>query len=554
VTTTSNRPVRSTLRSFAREVGGRALTRLLHLPDTTTDYTVRRVAVPMRDGVELVADHYAPTGDPAGTLLVRGPYGRMFPISLVFGALYATRGYHVVLQSVRGTFGSGGVFDPMVHEADDGADTVKWLRRQPWFTGRFATIGVSYLGYTQWALLQDPPPELAAAVITAGPHDFAASSWGTGAFTVNDFLGWSYLVARQEEPGMVAATLRQLRAHHLVARTAARVPLGASSRALLGDGAPWYESWLDHPDLADPFWDGLRFYGALERTRVPVLLAGGWQDLFVRQTLQQYRQLRDRDVDVALTVGPWTHTQLLTKGLSTITRETLAWLDSHLGAAGGEPRRSRVRVFITGHGWRELPDWPPAGTEQARYLHPGEGLAATPPSPAAAPASFRFDPADPTPSIGGPLLSPDSGYRDDRRLARRDDVLAFTGEPLTEELCVQGSPVVELAHSSDNPHVDVFARVSEVDARGRSVNVSDGYRRLTEAGPDRQTVRLELDPVAHRFRPGSRIRLLVAGGWHPRYARNLGTGEPVLTGRQMRPATHTVHFGGSRLLLPVTPG
>lgn len=146
----------------------------------------------MRDGVQLVADHYAPaTSQPVGTLLVRGPYGRRFPFSLVFARIYAARGYHVVLQSVRGTFGSGGVFEPMVNEAADGADTVAWLREQPWFTGRFGTIGLPYLGFTQWALLHDPPPELAAAVITVGPHDFRASVWGTGSFTVNDFLGWS---------------------------------------------------------------------------------------------------------------------------------------------------------------------------------------------------------------------------------------------------------------------------------------------------------------------------------------------------------------------------
>lgn len=142
----------------------------------------------MRDGVQLVADHYAPaTSQPVGTLLVRGPYGRRFPFSLVFARIYAARGYHVVLQSVRGTFGSGGVFEPMVNEAADGADTVAWLREQPWFTGRFGTIGLPYLGFTQWALLHDPPPELAAAVITVGPHDFRASVWGTGSFTVNDF-------------------------------------------------------------------------------------------------------------------------------------------------------------------------------------------------------------------------------------------------------------------------------------------------------------------------------------------------------------------------------
>jgi putative CocE/NonD family hydrolase len=554
VTIASARPARSALRTATRHSAGRAVGRLLRLHAETTGYTVKRVGVPMRDGVELVADHYAPTGaDPAGTLLVRGPYGRGFPFSLIFAMLYAARGYHVVLQSVRGTFGSGGVFEPMVSEADDGIDTAAWLRQQPWFTGRFGTIGVSYLGFTQWAILTDPPPELATAVIIAGPHDFGASAWGTGAFAVSDFLGWSDLVAHQEDAGRIRAAIRQLRAQRRVVRAAGQVPLGASSRALLGDGAPWYDGWLAHPDLDDPFWDQMRFNEALDRVQTPVLLVGGWQDLFLTQTLQQYRHLRDRGVDVALTVGPWPHTQLLTKGLGDITRQTLAWLDTHLGGAS-RPPRAPVRVFVGGGpGWRDLPDWPPATTEHALYLQPGGGLADAPP-PATAqikPATFRFDPADPTPTIGGRLLSPDSGYRDDSRLARRADVLAFTGDPLAADLEVHGNPVVELAHTSDNPNADVFVRVSQVDARGRSVNVSDGYRRLSEATPDGEMVRLELDAVAHRFRAGSRIRVLVAGGWHPRYARNLGTGEPVQTGRQMKPAIHAVHFGTSALLLPV---
>jgi putative CocE/NonD family hydrolase len=505
----------------------------------------------MRDGVELAADHYAPhtsASTTVGTLLLRGPYGRGFPLSLVFGALYAARGYHVVLQSVRGTFGSAGTFEPMAQEADDGADTVDWLRRQPWFTGRFATIGLSYLGFTQWALLSDPPPELAAAVITAGPHDFGASSWGTGAFTINDFLGWSLLVAQQEEPGRIRSGIRQLTAWRKVALAAGVTPLGAAGRALLGQGAPWFESWLEHPDPSDPFWKPLRCGAALQRVEVPVLLIGGWQDIFVRQTLEQYRRLRDRGVDVALTVGPWTHTQLLTHGLGVTTRESLQWLENHLGEARIEPRSSPVRIFVTGQGWRSLNEWPPVTSEHALYLQPGGRLTDTPPRDA--PATFRYDPADPTPTVGGRLLSPNAGYRDDTRLAGRDDVLTFTGDALTAELCVQGIPVVELRHSSDNPHVDVFVRLSEVDARGRSRNVSDGYLRLPGNKLDRHTVTVELDAIAHRFAAGSRIRVMVAGGSHPRYARNLGTGEPVTTGRQMKPAVHTVHLGMSRLLLP----
>jgi uncharacterized protein len=525
---------------------------MLRLSGPTSRYTVSRVSIPMRDGVELIADHYIPAAEPVGTLLLRGPYGRGFPFGLMYGALYAARGYHVLMQSVRGTFGSGGTFTPMVHEVADGADTVAWLRQQPWFTGRFATIGVSYLGFTQWALLQDPPPELAAAVITAGPHDFSESAWGTGSFTVNDFLGWSYLVAHQEDPGRIRAGIRQMRSQKTVIRAAGELPLGAAGRELLGAAAPWWEAWLDHPEDNAPFWDTLRFGAGLGRVQVPVLLIGGWQDLFLQQTLQQYRSLRDRGVDVALTIGPWTHTQLLVQGLRTITQESQNWLDTHLGRRPAGARPSQVHVFVANEGWRDLADWPPATTEHPLYLQPGGGLTDTPPSPATASVvtrvRFRYDPADPTPTIGGRLLSPDGGYLDDTTLAARSDVLSFTTDVLDDDLSVQGIPVAELAHSSDNPHVDVFVRISEVDAKGRSRNVSDGYRRLSEAS---DSVRLELDPIAHRFRAGSRIRVLVAGGSHPRYTRNLGTGEATATGSRLKASNHELRFGPSRVVLPV---
>ena len=167
-TLTSIHPLEPRLRNLAT-VGSNAVGGMLGLPRATTRYTVRRVRVPMRDGIDLVADHYAPTtSSPAGTLLVRGPYGRGFPFSLLYGALYAARGYRVLLQSVRGTFGSGGIFQPMVHEAADGADTVAWLVRQPWCDGRVATMGLSYAAHTQMGIGCLAPPGLAAQFLEIG--------------------------------------------------------------------------------------------------------------------------------------------------------------------------------------------------------------------------------------------------------------------------------------------------------------------------------------------------------------------------------------------------
>lgn len=533
----------------------RALSRLLRLPPAVMDYTVARaIPVRVRDGVELLADHYAPaTSAPAGTLLVRGPYGRRAPGSILYARLYAERGYHVVLQSARGTFGSGGVFDPAKNEVADGADTVAWLRRQPWFTGRFGTVGPSYLGYTQWALLVDPPPELAAAVITVGPHDFGAAVWGTGAFALSDFLGWSDLVTRQDGPRrktLISAAMAPRRLRSAMAG----LPLGAAGRTLLGEGAPWYESWLEHPDVTAEYWQPSRLHTALDRVQVPVLLIGGWQDIFLRQTLHQYRHLRNRGVHVGLTVGPWTHMQTAILGAGICARESHEWLAEHLAGTGMHRRSNPVRVFATGGpGWRDLPDWPPASADNVLYLQPG-ALGEKPPPSGASPSRFTYDPADPTPTVGGRMLSIAGGYRNDTRLADRADVLSFTGPTLTADLDVIGTPYVELAHSTDNPYADVLVRLSEVDRKGRSRNVSDGYVRL---GPEPAApLRVQLDAIAHRFRRGSRIRLLVAGGSHPRFARNLGTGDPPLTNSRLARATHTVAHGGggiSRLVLPVEP-
>jgi putative CocE/NonD family hydrolase len=543
----------SLTRSRIRQYTGRALSTLLHLPPHTTDYTVHRgLRAPMRDGVELIADHYEPaTSNPAGTLLVRGPYGRGWPFSALFAVVYASRGYHVIVQSVRGTFGSGGEFTPMFNEIPDGVDTAAWLRDQPWFTGSFATIGLSYLGFTQWALLTDPPPEMKAAVITVGPHDLSAPRWGDGSFGLNDFLGWSDLVAHQEDGSLPRAGIRQLRAGRALARATNALPVGEAGRALLGTGAPWYESWLEHPEPSDPHWAPLQLHKALARVEIPVLLLTGWQDLFLEQTLAQYLHLHKRGVDVAVTVGPWNHTQMMIKGAPTVARESLDWLGAHL--SGGRTKRSPVRVYIKAKGWIDLPDWPPAMPERVLYLQPAGRLWNVEPGADARASTFTYNPADPTPTIGGRLLAPEGGYRKDAKLAERPDVLSFTGEPLPSDLYVVGTPVIELSHSCDNPYNDLFVRISEVDAKGTSRNVSDGYRRGTTTSG---TVRIELDAIAHRFGAGSRIRVLVAGGSHPRFARNLGTSEPMISGRHMMVATHTIHLGDggtSRLVLPAGP-
>nr|WP_246323907.1 CocE/NonD family hydrolase [Petropleomorpha daqingensis] len=515
----------------------------------------------MRDGAVLRADVYLPAADgPHPTILLRSPYGRGGQFAGLLALPYAARGYAVVMQSVRGTFGSGGEFEPVVNEAQDGQDTVVWLREQDWFDGRLATLGPSYLAYTQWALALDPPPELKAMVLHIGPHDLAQAGLLDGVPQLLNLSIWTDLIAHQELVGSVRGMVRLMTAERRLAPHLRTLPLEGLAERFGGDPAPWFDEWIEHFHPSDPYWDRYRATPAVQSSTVPALLIGGWQDWFLEQTLYQYAVLRDHGVDVAMTVGPWAH---LTLDAAVTTREGLAFLAHHLPVEDAGPARtSRVHVYVTGaQTWRDLPDWPPATTDRTWYLAPAGGLTDEAPTSPGAGTFFTYDPMDPTPSVGGRVLARGAGRRDNGKLEARPDVRTFTTAPLDEPVELLGGAQVRLFLGSDNPYADVFVRLCDVDAKGRSVNVTDRLVRLDPSDGEspaagERTVDLTLPDTAHRFLAGHRVRLQISGGAHPRYARNLGTGEPVGAATRGVPVTHRIGHdvtAPSSLTLPVAP-
>ena len=545
--------MKSRLGSLRRRALRPVVYRIFRMPPGHHRYTVTQARVPMRDGVELLTDVYTPEDMSLGTVLIRTPYGRTGLIASLTAGYYATHGYHVVNQSCRGTFGSGGDFEPFSHEIADGADAVAWLRRQPWFGGRFALCGASYVGHAAWALMMEPPPELVAAVIAVSAHDGHWVAHGAGAFSLEDILGlmdgFGHL-----EGGVVRGILRGVTAGRRLKSGFEELPLvRAQDTVLAGSSMPYLE-WLTAPDPEDPLWGPMRLGQALERVNVPVLLHEGWQDRFPDQMIWQYERLRRRGVDVGLTIGPWTHVGVGTKGAGVVMTETLDWLAEHLAGTGRRQRPSPVRIYVTGaQEWRFLPKWPPATNERVLYLQPKGGLNDAQPTSAEVPTTFTYDPTDPTPAVGGRIINPAvGGYRDNRKLEKRADVLTFTSPPLVEPLEVIGNPIFEVVHQTDNPYADLFVRVCEVRRNGRSINLSDGFQRL-EPETSNGTISVRLDAMAHRFNPGVRIRLQVSGGAHPRYARNLGTNQDPATSSNVAPSRRKIFHGAggfSRLSLP----
>jgi putative CocE/NonD family hydrolase len=379
--------------------------------------------------------------------------------------------------------------------------------------------------------------------------------FSTGAFALATWYGWSEAIASQEKFGRLRGLAHVMTSDKRTAPVLAAVPHGAAAAASFEDGASWYAEWIEHPDPEDAYWDAADFEHALSVTHVPTLLVGGWQDLFLEQTIGQYHALKPTGTEVALTVGPWTHVQTATKAAGEIGAEAEQWLRQHLRADATSRRPDPVRVFVTGADtWKGYAQWPPDGTERILYTGDRGTLGEV---PGTATTTFVYDAANPTPSVGGRLLSPRlGGSVDNSSLEGRPDVVTFTSPTLDSNLDVIGEPVLEVAISLDNPHADLFARLCDVDERGRSKNFSDAYVRLDPDVPAGQVqhVTLRLDPCAHRLVAGHRLRLVLAGGSHPRFARNLGTGEPFATGRQLATSTHTIHHSDTRLVLPVGDG
>jgi uncharacterized protein len=538
------------------------LARQLRLPRAQTlDVACERdLRVQMDDGAVLLADRWfarAMSDRAQPTVLVRSPYGRRQILGVLLGRLLAERGLQVVIQSVRGTFGSQGTFSPFDERAD-GLATLRWIRRQPWHAGRIGMIGPSYLGLVQWAVAPEAGDDLAALAIQASASQFHGQTYPGGSLSLETVASWLVLVAAQERRLAPLAMARGLR----------RLPVLLSELSLAdlderatGAEVAWFREGLASTEREDAYWATRDYAAGVEKVTAPVQLIGGWQDIFLPWLLEDFRALQAARRTVQLIIGPWTHTApgLMAAGL----RDGLGWLRAGLLDDHRLVRPAAVVVFVTGErtggGWRELPSWPPPDTGERRLWLGEDGrLHAHEPRTNSTPDRYRYDPADPTPSLGGPVLLGRDPVVDNRPLEARPDVLTYTTEPLASTREAIGPVRVELWVRASSPHFDLFARVCDVDSAGASWNVCDALIRIAPGRfePDADGARrvaFDLWPTAHRFATAHRIRLQVSSGAHPRYVRNPGTGQEPTTATATPPVdVELLHDAGhpSALILP----
>ncbi len=504
------------------------------------------IPVTMRDGVVLLADrHYARDQASGPVVVMRSPYtrGALFG---VMASLFAERGLQVVIQSVRGTGGSSGTLDPMRQEQADGADTVDWVRAQPWFSGQLFTFGISYLGNAQWAMANGVAEQIEGQGMAMTLSNFRDELLSFGGLTQAGTLSWTHLM--QPNVNFVPGQSVQRPKADAMDKFHAHLPLGTVDQVAFGKAISWWQDWIHHDDPNDPWWRDFVHSAAVPKLTAATTMVAGWQDIFLPFEMKDFAARQAAGRATWLTIGPWSHTSLA--GMFEGLKQAITLFTALRTGKQPYVDRDRVRLYLQGANvWREFPSWPPPGSQPMRlHLRSGGLLDVSAPTNDEGSSNYTYDPADPTPAVHGPKVFGMAKHRYMTKLEQRSDVVVFTGAPLDRDVDVIGPVTVELSVRSDREHTDFYACLCDVENKGRSLQVVDGYIRLRPGQPaadasGARRITINCWPTAYRFKRGRQMRLIVGSGAHPRYARNLGTGEALATATQMVSAHQQILHG-----------
>lgn len=566
----------------------------------------------MRDGTTLYADVYRPDrAEAVPVLLMRHPYSKSrVPLLREVDVWRVVRsGYMVVMQDVRGRYTSEGRFAPSRQELTDGVDAVAWAARLPGSNGVVGLWGSSYAAETQWSALLGGSTEVRSIVPMNSPTHSHFTGYLTrgGPREFGNRIGWWHRAISFEE-------MRRAEPDTDLAELLARFE---ENQRLVDEGDVYgFRPFMEMAGRMGPVYaDGMQIFveppdapwrrevvtaGSYDRIDVPAFITGGWFDCFLGSTLEQYRGMaeaaRGRGGALPhLLVGPWAHNSSdyrlgdLRFGLGAratlpvqdkpLTDQIIRWFDATLkgdqGALEGVPP-VRLYLMMT-NTWLGFEQYPPAGTEAHDWYLADRGRLVREIPAAAGSVQYDYDPEDPAPTMGGPILMAaeyPAGPLAQNALYDRDDVVSFESGPLSERVHVIGKVSASLHVSTDAADSDFVVSLCDVHPDGRSILIANGVVRLsardsfTERGeyvPGREhgsvageeiEVRIDLLDTAYTFGAGHRIRVDVTSSSFPRWDPNLNTGHTIFDSAESVIARQTVRFGGatpSRITLSVAP-
>ena len=526
------------------------------------------IVITMPDGVRLTASLYRPRSadGPLPTVLVRLPYHRLrYSEGSDSGLFFARRGYAVVVQDLRGTGDSGGELLPWRDAAEDGVATLDWIAIQPWSTGKVGTYGCSALGETQLVLARTNHPAHAAMIPSGagGAVGSAAGRYGYfglyegGVFQLASGFGW-FVDHGSKQPGAPAAAAFE---HADVLR---RLPVSG----LVTSVRPAPNGYTDFlaTGLGDSQWRTWGYLSDSDQSSVPSLVINTWGDQTVGDTLALAEAWRVRPGASMqkVVIGPGNHCYRDEAGNvidrfgdlpvrnAVWPREqwSLRWFDHWLRGRPDtfEDIKAYNYFMLVEDQWYTADQWPPSDAHIERWFlgsgghantRAGDGTLARTAGASASSDSFRYDPANPVPSRGGPLCctgnpSDRPGPAEQADVEARDDVLVYTSGPLAADLRIAGPLRAHLTVSSDALDTDLVLRLVHVWPDGRATSVQEGalrlrYRdgflqpRLMEPG-QRYKATVDIRSIAYMLPQGHRLRLQLTSSSFPRLERNLNTG------------------------------
>ncbi|MGB6476998.1 MAG: CocE/NonD family hydrolase [Candidatus Sulfotelmatobacter sp.] len=558
-------------------------------------------AMKTRDGETLYADIYRPKSpDKFPVILMRTPYDKSvdWAVSSVFQMV--PRGYVVIIQDVRGRYTSGGEWYPFKHEQADGYDAVEWAAALPFSDGKVGMMGASYVGATQMLAAIAQPPHLVAIapnVTASNYHD--GWTYQGGAFEQWFDQNWTSQLAQntlqrliEQNTNALVGTAALPLANYPVFNFG-QLPADAQLTAAV---APYYLDWLAHPDY-DDYWKQWSIEEKFSTIAVPMLQVGGWYDIFSAGTLRNYMGAKAHgSTDAARTQQ---HLLMAIGGHAGFGRRIgdvdfgphamengytnviLDWYDFLLKGIKNEFATDKpVKLFVMGaNEYRQEDDWPPPQAQRTKYfLHSagkanslrGDGALSTN-VPKSEPAdAYVYNPANPVPTVGGPLCCDaehmEPGPRDQRSVENRDDVLVYSTGPLARDLEATGPITADLFVKSSAVDTDFTAKLVDVAPDGFAQDLTEGILRMRYwASPEHAVlmnpgqiyeISLDLWATSNVFLRGHSLRLEISSSNFPRFDRNRNTGEEIRFARNSVSASNTVLHDAehpSALVLPVMP-
>lgn len=481
--------------------------------------------VPMRDGVRLATDVYLPKKEgKVPTILVRTPYGKRENKMNYYR--FVQRGYAVVLQDVRGREDSEGEWLPNYHEVEDGDDTLNWIAKQSWSDGSVGMTGGSYLGYVQWAAAASGNPHLKAMLSSVCAGSAFVDLPRRGGCFSSGMLAWAFMISGQRSnPALMD---RDDWEEVLDIR-----PLEDLAPKALGYDVPFLNTWFSHMDY-DEMWKMSNWSERTTETKVPALIMSGWFDdngMGTTEALDLYRDFKEKKV----ILGPWKHSgnaqydihgfELGNNALRyDMDLVCFSWIDHYLkGVDNGIEKTPVVEYYTMGSNeWRTAENWPVPNTKElVLYLDhaEGEGRLSFYAPEKEEKDSYVYDPKNPSTHIIDMSENELEVPEDYTEEEKREDVLCYSTETLTEDLTITGDAKAVIYISSDCEDTDLVVRVTDVDENGRSMKLSDGvisvkYRNQFEKPEYMEPgnvyeVGIRTTKLSHTFKKGHKLRVTI---------------------------------------------